>query len=219
MTFSEITSFLLGATRRPASFLAVTKLCVNLAQQEATKLINFNCLKVYQNYTFIANTELVDWQTAFPTANSIKGIFLVDANNKPVKRIRIFEYERLLDDELRQYDDCSIPGPLVPPYSNYYPYKAFLLGQNVGLYPTQNAAVNTKVLFSKKLATLTADADTNILLDNCSELIVNLALQKLNNYLTEDERFPVTKNAIDRSLAAAQQWDSDFASNHGIDWQ
>ena len=215
MTFLEITNFILGATRRPTSFTSVVKLCINLAVQEATKLNNFNCLTDFENYTYPATTESIDWTTVFADADSIKSIFIVGASGRPVSRVRIFSYERLMDDELPRYPDL-IADPT--PTTNVTLYKAYITGVKLGFFPEPQQSVTTRVVFTTKLPTLVDDADENILLTNCPELIVNLTLQKFNNYLSEDERFPITKNQIDRSIAAAQLWDNNFANANGIDW-
>jgi hypothetical protein len=217
MTFLEAVTFILGATRRASSFTSVAKLCVNLAVKEATQLGAFNCVADKVDFEYPADAESIEWGGAFylTDAQSIKAIYLLGSNNEPSRKVNIYSYQRLLDDELP-----STPLGLTLSSENQEvgDYKAFIRGKQLGLYPKPNTNVNIRCVFNTKLPTLVADADTNILLENCEMLVLNLALQKCNAYIAEDEQFPISERTIQRSLAAAQQWDNQFANADGIDW-
>jgi hypothetical protein len=217
MTFLEAVTFILGATRRAASFTSVAKLCVNLAVKEATQLGAFNCVESKEDITYPASTESITWgSTYLPSAQSIKAIYLLGTDSKPSSKVSIFSYQRVLEDELPKSEFERL---LVDSQNRETTtYKAFIRGTTLGLYPEPTEAVSLRVLYNTKLPTLVADADTNILLEHCEMLVLNLALQKCNVYIAEDEQFPISERTIQRSLAAAQQWDNQFANANGIDW-
>lgn len=217
MTFLEAVTFILGATRRASSFTAVAKLCINLAVKEATQLGAFNCVEDKEDITYPASTESITWGSTFlPNAQNIKAIYILGTDGKPSSKVNIFSYQRVLEDELPRSEAERLLFDAQN--SETTTYKAFIRGTTLGLYPEPTEAVNLRVLFNTKLPTLVADADTNILLEHCEMLVLNLALQKCNVYIAEDEQFPVSERTIQRSLAAAQQWDNQFANANGIDW-
>jgi len=216
MTFLEATTFILGATRRASSFTSVAKLCINLAVKEASQLGAFNCVVDKEDFEYPANTESVAWGSNYiPNAQSIKALYVVGTDGTPSSKVSICNYQKVIEDGLLQAQRGLV---VYPTNEESTDYKAFIRGSYLGLHPIPQTPVVLRCVYNTKLPTLVDDTDTNILLGNCEMLILNLALQKCNAYLAEDEQFPISERTIQRSLAAAQQWDNQFANADGIEW-
>lgn len=89
-------------------------------------------------------------------------------------------------------------------------YKCFLVNTALGLFPTPPVDVNLLVDLHIFLPRLSDDADTNFLLEVGYDFIIDLALSRMNMYLKEDARVPVSDSAMSKSLEALFQWDSQI---------
>lgn len=223
MTFAELTSFLLAAVQRPSTFSSTVKLCINQAISQATKMNQFSYTKDVATITYTANSETVSWTSLIPTASSISGVALVGTNGSLIRVLQVVSYDKIFT-EFRPMatqllgTDYQPASDIVNTETQTELRKAFLLGENLGIWPKPATDILLKVLFYKKVEPLVNDSDTNFLTENCDTLVIDLALQRLNYFLKEDERFQITEAQIKRSLVAAQQWDSGVLSNNGIDW-
>lgn len=216
MTFQELYTFILEATSRPTTFTAKAKLAVNLAVKQALNLHQFAYNKDFATITYAAGSETVNWRSLLTSASSIVSIMEVSSTGAYIRTLPVITLDKLVA-EFKPATSSLWDSEAVI-VEQTLPRKAFLVQDKLGLYPIPSSSVLLKVIYYKKQDDLSADGDTNFLTDYCSDLIIDLALQRFNYFLKEDERYPVTEAQIKRSLAAAQQWDTNVVNNSGIDW-
>lgn len=216
MTFVELYTFVLEATSRPTTFTTKAKLAVNLAVKQALNLHQFAYNADFATISYTAGAETVDWRTLLPNASSIIKVVQLSANGSLVKNLPVYTYSKILEEFTPTVK--IIEGTEVSVGETQDVRKAFIVGDKLGIHPKPTTAVSLRVLYYKKIADLSADSDTNFLTEYCSDLITDLALQRFNYFLKEDERYPVTESQIKRSLQAAQLWDTNLVNNSGIDW-
>ena len=89
-------------------------------------------------------------------------------------------------------------------------YKCFLISTALGLYPTPSTDVELLVNMHVFLPRLVEDTDTNFLLEVGFDFVIDLALSRMNMYMKEDARVPVSDSALSKSLEALFQWDSQI---------
>lgn len=216
MTFQELYSFILEATSRPTTFTAKAKMAVNLAVKQALNLHQFSYNKDFETVTYTASSETVNWRSLLASAHSIASVMEVSSNGAYLRTLPVVAFDKLLAEfkpaSVLMWDSEAVTT------EQTQPRQAFLIQDKLGLYPKPSTNVLLKVIYYKKLVDLSGDSDTNFLTEYCSDLIIDLALQRFNYFLKEDERYPVTEAQIKRSLTAAQQWDSNVVNNTGIDW-
>jgi len=91
---------------------------------------------------------------------------------------------------------------------------AFLVGQNLGLYPRPtSAAVELLVNCHIWLPELVADADTNFFLTYALDVVMMLALKSMHIYMKLDSRFAVSEQQVADSLAGLIAWDAQVMEN------
>jgi hypothetical protein len=86
---------------------------------------------------------------------------------------------------------------------------AFLIADNVGLYPTPSEAKNILIHLHVFLDTLIDDTDTNYLLDNCYDYVLLKTLAKMSVYLKDDLRITVDDKEVAEAWDSVVQWNSE----------
>lgn len=93
-------------------------------------------------------------------------------------------------------------------------YYVFLMNGEVGLYPTPTSDVTLLVFAHTWLPDLSADADTNFLLDWAYDLVHDYSLHRMSVYLKQDNRTPLTKEEFALGLEALDLLDSQMSENY-----
>lgn len=90
---------------------------------------------------------------------------------------------------------------------------AFMVGVNIGLYPTPASAVHLLINCHIMLPNLVEDEDTNFFLEYGLDLILMIAFRRMQIYMKSDSRISFTKEDIDSGLATLIAWDSQINRN------
>lgn len=87
-------------------------------------------------------------------------------------------------------------------------YDAFLVNNALGLYPTPTLDVNLLVNLHIWLPALEENEDSNFFSEFAYDLVVDMAVDRMNFYLKEDERVEVSAKQIAEGWEALKQWDA-----------
>lgn len=85
----------------------------------------------------------------------------------------------------------------------------FFSGSDVGLYPTPSNDSYLLICLHVFLDNLSADGDTNFLLDNCYDFIVLKTLKRLNIFLKSEARIPIPAEEVEQCWQSVLQWDRE----------
>jgi hypothetical protein len=119
------------------------------------------------------------------------------------ERSKFLRGHRHDEDELPQNSDLTFDS-WVTRNASYY---GFLSGENLGLYPTPTVTQYLLINLHIWLAELSADSDTNFLLENCYDFIILKTLQRYNTYSKQDGRNPVSAEELAILWEGIKQWD------------
>lgn len=134
--------------------------------------------------------------------------------------IKVTSYEELQAQRRRAFDNS--PSDVVTDHvreatSATESHSGFLLGTSIGLFPRPGtSAVELLVTYNSLLPELTADGDTNFILEYGYDFILTKALQKFNLYLKADRRVEVTNEQIQNEWESFKAWDRSVISSHAL---
>ena len=98
--------------------------------------------------------------------------------------------------------------------ANVHRYYVFLMNGEIGLYPTPTTDTFLLLFGHVWLPDLSADADTNFMLDFAYDLIHDFAVHKMSIYLKQDNRLQFTKEEFALALEALDLLDSQMSENY-----
>lgn len=231
-TFKQVYEELLDWANRPntdPTMIARAKGCVNDAVLWANRSHNFKLAQGISEFVYPANTLSVDLSTVILT-DKVTGISTVQllgrAGQTTGNVVPFLSYEEVL---LRRYDSSNrnpSPQEYTPGKDTFlnmveqnYSYVAFRHGDKFGLFPTPTKDVNILLTYNKLLPVLSADGDSNFLLDYCKDWIILKALARFNLYLKDDTRVQFTESLIkqqDQEWQSILRWDDELITNNQI---
>ena len=94
--------------------------------------------------------------------------------------------------------------------SDVHGLRVFLCDKSFGLYPNPPANVSLLVNLHVVLPRLVTDTDTTFLLELGFDFIIDKALSRMNMYLKEDARVPVSEEQMAKDFESLVQWDSQI---------
>lgn len=94
----------------------------------------------------------------------------------------------------------------------------FTNGSDIGLYPTPASDRFLLINLHTFQDTLSADDDTNFLLDNCYDFIILKALKRMNIFLKSEGRIPIPAEEVADAWDSIMVWDSQVmvSDQHSI---
>jgi hypothetical protein len=90
---------------------------------------------------------------------------------------------------------------------------AWVMGSSIGLYPRPSTAITFLLHHHVWLPTLADDTDTNFFLDYAQDVVVMLALKRLNFFMKLDSRHVAAQAEVDSTLLGLYAWDSQIKEN------
>lgn len=147
------------------------------------------------------------------SATSTSGSFLKAKTYNELMQER-FKYERSKDPTGNEFRDSTPEDDQtfanhVRSFSDGY---VFLSGKNIGLFPTPTVDKYLLINLHVWLAELSADDDTNFLLENCYDFVLLKSLKRFNIYLKDEGRLPITNEEVTDGWVSVTQWDSEVMS-------
>jgi hypothetical protein len=126
-----------------------------------------------------------------------------------------FKYQRSANPV--DFDENDFGQSTVPPdeaaYSTFVSRNhrnfVFFTGSNVGLYPTPQSDKFLMIGLHIFLNDLSADGDTNFLLDNCYDFVIYKSLRRLNVMMKTEGRIMGSQAEIDEMWLSVLQWDKE----------
>jgi len=93
--------------------------------------------------------------------------------------------------------------------------EAFIVGNQIGLYPTPTVDTQLNVNFHCWLPKLVDDSETNFLLEYCTDYVFTRALQTLQMSIKVDKRYQITAAESADLWETISQWDSQIRNSPG----
>ena len=84
---------------------------------------------------------------------------------------------------------------------------AFIIGKNIGLYPTPSAVKSFLLNFHVWLPRMVATGDSNFFLTHAYDVVMMLALKKMHIYMKSDDRYPYTEKEVETARMSLIAWD------------
>src|SRR5690606_29775373 len=208
--------------------LARVKLEINLAINYIQRRHAFRFAERLMKVTYPANTLQVNITEgcAGNLRDIISAQYLVNESDNTGQNLKITNYARIQsarEDYQKRHStvDFSLEVDSVSnalthgSYVNLvHKYFLFRLGQNIGLYPTP--AQDCYILLHHRifLDPLSADSDTNFILDYGYDLVQAIALRRLSIYLKNDNRYLMTTEEFEDAFQTFVRLDSDVSDGN-----
>ena len=90
---------------------------------------------------------------------------------------------------------------------------AWVMGNEIGLYPRPNAATTFLLHYHVWLPEMADDTDTNFFLEYCLDAVVTIALKRLHIFMKLDSRYQVTNEELAVLVQGIHAWDSQVKEN------
>ena len=110
----------------------------------------------------------------------------------------------------RSWNETENPGSFSTFVTDAHQYRAFLTNAAFGLFPIPTVDLNVLVNLHIFLPRLVDDVSTNFLLEVGFDFIIDKALSRMNMYLKEDARVPVSEEQMAKDFESLVQWDSQI---------
>lgn len=230
MDFKTAYEELLSLTGRPANsdWIPVAKTAIRHAQTWAQRSHNFKMLETFGGFTYPKDAKTVDITSICDgTIKTVLDAMLVEDHTSEfwgipleLENVRsITDRLRDLDHDQRQFfglDSTNIQRHehmtyLVHNRPAHRAFKFFMTGNCIGLYPVPSESQEISLYFIKWLPDLSADTDTNFLLDFGWDFLSYKALQFFNTFLKEDARVQVSEALLNRAWMSLVEWDSELS--------
>lgn len=110
----------------------------------------------------------------------------------------------------RSWNETENPGSFSTFVTDAHQYRAFLTNAAFGLFPIPTVDLNVLVNLHIFLPRLVDDISTNFLLEVGFDFIIDKALSRMNMYMKEDARVPVSEEQMAKDFESLVQWDSQI---------
>lgn len=228
-TYLEAQDELLDWINRPASEMRVrAKSIINQTILWMQRKHQFHFAERLIRVTYPANSFKLDITTAcdgrprdykniqlLSQASSNEGLNLYMKSYSSIMMEK-FKYQRTsnpVDFDMRDFGSQSMPPVDEAAFSTFitrnHQHFAFFNGSDLGLYPTPQADKLLLINLHVFLDTLSADDDTNFLLENCYDFIILKSLKRMNIFLKTEGRIPIPAEEVQDAWDSILQWDKE----------
>jgi hypothetical protein len=224
MTFLQVKRDLIDYVNRPeteqvgSAGFGVT--LIELAGREINKAIKwanrrhaFKYAEKRIKYAYPANTTFVTKSTI---SADILSFLTIEVGNSAGADfglpLQLRSHELLTRQRLNYEKRTVITDPNRDGFStfvtNTWTRVAFILGDNIGLFPTPATTQNLIITYNGLLPDLVNDSDTNFFLEIGYDFILSMALLRFTQYLKEDVRVETLEKRSADDWASLLAWDS-----------
>lgn len=222
-TFLNATTDLMDMVGRPMSettVLTAAKRELNQAIRQLQREQAFRYTERLFTFTYPAATLTVNFDSicdgSLRDLSSLQ--YISDATKTEGLLLEIKTYPWLQSERLRYQKGSrplgSDPGLTLSQAYNFATaitrnnaYIAALVGNGITLYPTPQTPIILLCNAHIWLPVLSADSDTNFLLDYGYDVVLSIALRKMQIYLKTDSRYMVTETEVQAGVKTLLAWD------------
>lgn len=216
ITFLDAQTALLDYVNRPSSEMATqAKREINNALYWVQRQHEFKYSERLINVLYSANTLLLELASAcdgFPR-NWLSFQLLANSTDTSGQLLATTSYNQIQQERAEYQKKFGSPNTEHTHQeftSDVHNSRIFLCDKSFGLYPTPTSDVSLLVNLHVFLPRLVADTDTNFLLELGFDFILDKALSRMNMYLKEDARVPVSEEQMAKDFESLIQWDSQI---------
>lgn len=227
MTFAELKNYITGFLRRDVTDFSVDGFdflgqASNNALRTLQRRHTFEVLRTYVEVTFtnsiwthdILTDVLQDKQDGDTdiTIKSIEDAYL-KSDDGSFTPMRLHSKEHETDNDLRRGERRGLG------IKNSCIHRIIRHGRVFTLLPTAEEDKVIRFDVVKMLPKLTADADTNFILEIAPDVMLFSTIRELNAFLRDDERLQFSQRAFEASFLSLVQWDyqQGFANNEDME--
>ena len=227
-TFLNAYTRLMGLINRPVSettVLAEAKAAINDAIDQLQRNHAYHYSERLFNFTYPAATQQVNLQNicggVLRDIHTIQIIANESAYGGPIleymsynqiqMKRRKYQREHPVWNANEEWDYVTNENGHEEYTSRQNRYLFFRLGENIGLYPVPTEDVQLLINAHIWFIPLVDDDDESFFLTFAYDVVMTLALKRMNVYMKEDNRFGMTEQEIASTLQTLIAWDGQVA--------